>query len=247
MEINVTNKVVVITGASKGLGAELARMYAKLKAKVVINYNNSYKDAKMLYDEITVYNNNILILKADLTKKDEVIHLYNETISTFGTIDVLINNAGTCSDNLIPMMTEKQWRDVLDINLTGLFLCCRFFSKEMIKRKNGKIINIASLKGQLGSEGQVNYSASKAGVIGFTKALAKELGMYGISVNAVCPGYIKTDLNSKSNNKNKIAHSMSTHPIEFSLHDFLNFMTFISSDLIKSVNGRVFNIDSRIL
>lgn len=246
MIVDITNKVVVITGSSKGIGRALAVAFAKEQANVVINYLNSENAAKQLYDEIILLNPNSILVKADVTKQADVNKLYNETIDTFGKVDVLINNAGICDDNPIQLMPEEQWRKVLDVNLTGTYLCSRAFSKAMIKQKNGKIINIASLKGEEGCEGQVNYSASKAGLFGFTKALAKELGKYNISVNAVCPGFIVTDLNRHDANKKDIAANKSLLSIDSSLNDLIDYLVFIASDKFLGVSGRIFNLDSRI-
>lgn len=247
MNIDISNKVVVITGSSRGIGKEMAKKLAEEKAKVVINYSKSDDDALLLFTKLTEVNQNCLLVKADVTKQNEAQRLCKETIKAYGQVNVLINNAGMCSDNLLPIMTEKQWKQVLNVNLNSVFLCSRYFSKEMIKQKQGKILNIASLKGQLGCEGQTNYCASKAGVIGFTKALAKELGRYDISVNAICPGFIVTDLNRKNKEKREIAEKMSVLSSQKTLDDLLNFMIYISSDNFNSVSGRVFNIDSRII
>lgn len=246
MIIDVSNKVVVITGASRGIGKALATSFAQEGAKLVINYLNSEASAKQLYNEIITYNSNCLLVKADITKQEDVNNLYYKTIQHFGKIDILINNAGICEDNLIQMMPEEQWKKVLDVNLTGTFLCCRAFSKAMIQQKSGKIINIASLKGQEGCEGQVNYSASKAGLIGFTFSLAKELGKFNVSVNAVCPGFIVTDLNRHNNKKKDIAIKRSVLSTENILDDLINFIIYLSSDKCVCVSGRCFNMDSRI-
>lgn len=247
MIVDVRDKVIVITGSSRGIGREMVKRFAQENAKVVINYLNSYEEAFKLYKEIAEYNSNCIMLKADVTKQSEVKVLCKETIKAFGQVDVLINNAGMCSDNLIPMMTENQWKQVIDVNLNSVFLCSRIFAKEMMKKRQGKIINIASLKGQLGSEGQTNYSASKAGVIGFTKALAKELGRFSVSVNAVCPGFIRTDLNRNNKNKVNIAREMSALNEWNGLEDLLNFVVYVTSDKFKHVSGRVMNLDSRIM
>lgn len=246
MEISLQNKVVVITGSSKGIGREIAYRFAAEGAKVVINYNRSKDAAYDLYDQISAFNPNCIVIKADVTKKEDVIFLCKETIKKFGKIDVLINNAGVCDDNLITLLTEAQWHNVIDTNLNSVFLCSKFFSKEMIRQQQGKIINISSFKGQVGFEGQTNYSASKAGVIGFTKALAKELSHFGIQVNAVCPGYVETDLNSENKSKKAKANQLSTLNIENNLEDLINFLILLSSEYLKSVNGQVFNIDSRL-
>jgi 3-oxoacyl-[acyl-carrier protein] reductase len=247
MIVDVSDKVVVITGSSRGIGREMAKKFAKENAKVVINYLKSYEDALNLYEEIKTYNTNCIMVKADVTKQDDVKKICTETIKEFSQVDILINNAGVCSDNLIPMMTEKQWSRVIEVNLNGVFLCSRIFSKEMIKNRQGKIINIASLSGQLGSEGQTNYSASKAGIIGFTKALAKELGKFNISVNAVCPGFIVTDLNRHSEKMKKIAEEMSVMQVQTLLDELLSFVIYISSPEFKNISGQIFNVDSRIM
>lgn len=246
MLVDVSEKVVVITGSSKGIGAELAKTFAMENAKVVLNYCNSKRNAESIFENIKSYNSNCILIKADVTKSDEVSHLYHETIKSFNRIDVLINNAGICDDNLIQMMTLEQWQKIIDVNLTGMFLCSREFSKVMIKQKSGKIINIASIKGQEGSAGQVNYSASKAGVIGFTKALAKELGQYNIAVNAICPGFVVTDLNRHNEDKKIIAEKKSLLPIEKSLDELIRFLIFLSSDNFSVTSGRIFNLDSRL-
>ncbi len=246
MIVDISNKVIVITGASKGIGNELAKKFAKENAKVIINYFHSEDKAIELHNEILKINPNCIRVKADVTQQSDVLRLYNEVITAFGKVDILINNAGICEDNPIQLMTELQWRRIIDVNLTGTFLCSRAFSKAMVHQKYGKIINIASLKGQEGCEGQINYSASKAGVIGFTKALAKELGKFNISVNAVCPGFIVTDLNRHNKNKRDMAIDKSLLSIDFALEDLINFLIFMSSNMFNGVSGQIYNLDSRI-
>lgn len=246
MMIDLAEKVIVITGSSRGIGSKLVKAFSEESSKIVINYNNSEDAAENLYNEITQSNKNCIKVKADVTNQDDIKALYNETILKFGKVDVLINNAGICDDNLIQMMPEEQWRKVIDVNLTGAYLCCRTFSKIMIRQNFGKIINIASLKGQEGCEGQTNYSASKAGLIGFTLALAKELGRFNISVNAICPGFIVTDINRHNEEKKKIAEGRSLLSIDSNLQDLIDFILYISSDKMRSVSGQVFNVDSRM-
>lgn len=248
MKIELTDKVVVITGASKGIGSELARVLVKEGATVVINYNKSADRANELLNEIREYNADCIAVKADITDAKEVSEFYHTVYRRFGKIDILINNAGVCNDNLIQMMTIKQWNEVVNTNLFGTFLCCREFSKAMIENKKGKIINIASLKGQQGCEGQVNYSASKGGVISMTKTLAKELGIYNIAVNALCPGFIVTDLNRHNEEKKEKARRVTAMKSSMdSLRDLVNFVIYICSDYFEGVSGQVFNLDSRIL
>jgi len=246
MLVDVSKKIILITGSSRGIGSELAKVFAKENAKVIINYFNSENEVNILYEEIKEYNQDCIKIKADITNPSDVSYMYREMINKYGYIDVLINNAGVCNDNLIQMMQLSQWQKVIDVNLTGIFLCCREFSKIMIKQGYGKIINIASLKAQKGSIGQVNYTSSKAGVIALTKSLAKELGQYNISVNAICPGFIVTDLNRHDQKKKEIAEKESSLPIESLLNVLLDFVVYISSDNFFNVSGRVFNLDSRI-
>mgnify|MGYP004670690799 CR=1 FL=1 len=247
MNIDISGKVVVITGASKGIGAALALAFAKEQAYVVMNYYHSEKEAIELFNKIRKENKNCLLVKGDITNPKDVSNLYKNTIDRFGKVDVLINNAGICDDNLVQMMTLKQWNRVIETNLTGTFLCSREFSKAMIHQKYGKIINIASLKGQEGCVGQANYSASKAGVIALTKTLAKELGKYNIAVNAVCPGFIVTDLNKDNPTKRCIAQKYSLLLIDSLLFELIHYTVYMVSDSFNNISGRIFNIDSRIV
>lgn len=246
MNVSLKEKVVVITGSSRGLGREMAIRFAKEGAFVVINYCKNRQYAVELHNQINQYNYNCLVVQADVTKEDDVQKLYRQVMRRFGKIDVLINNAGKCDDNYVQFMSLQQWNEVLRTNLTSIYLCSRVFSRKMIANRTGKIINIASLKGQLGSEGQCNYAASKAGVIGLTKSLAKEMGKFGVSVNAICPGFIVTDLNRMNNNKAQIAERMSILKDKRSLEDFLSFALMLSSDELLGISGQVFNLDSRI-
>ncbi len=247
MNIDIENKVVVITGASRGIGSQLAKAFAAEKAIVVMNYYNSKKEAETVFEEVIKNSPSSILIRADIRNPTDVSAMYHKVIRKVGRVDVLINNAGICDDNFIQMMPLEQWQKVIDVNLTGTFLCCREFSKSMIKDKVGKIINIASLKGQVGSAGQVNYAASKSGIIAFTKSLAKELSVYNISVNAVCPGFIVTDLNRHNREKYSIAKTKSLLPIDSSMKDCINFCLFLSSTLISGASGQVYNIDSRIM
>lgn len=246
MNVSLKEKVVVVTGSSRGLGREMVVRFAKEGAFVVINFCRNQECALELYNRIGQYNSNCIVVEADITQERDVQKLYKQVLSKFGKIDVLINNAGKCDDNYIQFMSLEQWNKVLTTNLTSIYLCSRVFSRKMIANRKGKIINIASLKGQLGSEGQCNYAASKAGVIGLTKSLAKEMGEFGISVNALCPGFIVTDLNRMNSNKADIADRMSILRDKRSLEDFLSFVMMLSSDELVGISGQVFNLDSRI-
>lgn len=247
MNMDLENKVVVVTGASRGLGKALAIAFAKSGARVVANYRTNKEEALKTLNELHKYNAENTMICADVTCDEDVSSMYSSVMKKYGRVDVLVNNAGINSDDYVNLMSKDKWDRVINTNLTGVFLCTRYFSKNMIKNRSGKIINIASLKGQLGSEGQANYAASKAGVIGYSRSLAKELGEVGVSINVVCPGYIKTDLNCNNSYKNKIANQMSAMSTEYSLEDYINFTLFLASDQIRGVSGQVFNIDSRIM
>ncbi len=246
MNISLLDKIVVITGASRGIGRRMAVEFVKNGATVAINYNNSEKSAFEVLAELKEYNEKCIAVKGDVRNKEDIAKMYSTIIATYGRVDVLVNNAGINADDYTNLMSINQWNNVIMTNLNGVFLCSRYFSKDMIYRKKGKIINISSIKGQLGSEGQSNYAASKAGIIGFSKSLAKELGKKGISVNVVCTGFITTDLNSKNKRKKEIAQNMSAMDIDCGLDDLLKFMIFLASDNVNGVSGQVFNLDSRI-
>ena len=194
MEGHLTGKVAIVTGASRGIGNAIAWELAQQGAKVVVNYASSSTAADELVAKITEAGGEALALQADVSKADQVDALIDQTQKKWGQIDVLVNNAGITRDTLLLRMKPEEWQAVIDLNLTGVFLCTRAVSKLMLKQRSGRIINIASVAGQMGNPGQANYSAAKAGVIGFTKTVAKELASRGITVNAVAPGFIETDM-----------------------------------------------------
>ena len=189
------NKTVLITGAAKGIGAEIARKFAKEGYNVCINYNTSYTKAKELLDELSKYKIQVLILKADITKREQVNKMIKEVLDNFGKIDVLVNNAGISEYKLFIDLTYDDVVRMLNTSIVGTFnVTQEVLKKSMIKEKNGKIINISSIWGISGASLEVNYSTAKAGIIGMTKALAKELAPSNITVNAVAPGTIYTDM-----------------------------------------------------
>ena len=188
------DKVAVVTGASRGIGKAAALALASQGAKVVVNYARSSDAAEATVNEIEQAGGEAIALQADVSQSAEVDNLIKATLDKFGRIDVLVNNAGITKDTLLLRMKPEQWQAVIDLNLTGVFLCTKAVSKTMLKQRSGRIINIASVAGQMGNPGQANYSAAKAGVIGFTKTVAKELANRGVTVNAVAPGFIATDM-----------------------------------------------------
>jgi 3-oxoacyl-[acyl-carrier protein] reductase len=188
------DKVAVVTGASRGIGKAIAIALASEGASVVVNYASSSAAAEAVVAEIEAMGGQAIALQADVSKPDQVDGLIAAVMEKWGRVDVLVNNAGITRDTLLLRMGLEEWQAVIDLNLTGVFLCTKAISKIMLKQKSGRIINIASVAGQMGNPGQANYSAAKAGVIGFTKTVAKELSTRRITVNAVAPGFIETDM-----------------------------------------------------
>ena len=194
MAQTLQDKVAIVTGASRGIGRAAAIALGAEGAQVVVNYARSSAAADEAVAEITAAGGSAIALQADVSQADQVDALIKATQEKWGRIDVLVNNAGITRDTLLLRMKLEDWQAVIDLNLTGVFLCTRAVSKIMLKQRSGRIVNIASVAGLMGNPGQANYSAAKAGVIGFTKTVAKELAPRGVTVNAVAPGFIQTDM-----------------------------------------------------
>lgn len=192
--MQLKEKTAIITGASRGIGRTIALFFAKEGANVIINYSNNEKAAMDVVKEAMEYGVKAYAIKANVSNFCEVEKLVEKVLNEFGSIDILVNNAGITKDNLLIKMTEEDFAKVLDINLKGTFNFTKAVSRIMIKQRRGKIINIASVVGIIGNAGQSNYAAAKAGIIGFTKSIAKELASRGINVNAIAPGFIETDM-----------------------------------------------------
>jgi 3-oxoacyl-[acyl-carrier protein] reductase len=200
----LADQVAIITGSSRGIGKATALALAGVGAKVVVNYARSSEAAEAVVSEIEAKGGEALALQADVSKADEVDAMIAAAMEKFGRIDVLVNNAGITRDTLLLRMKPEDWQAVIDLNLTGVFLCTRAVSKIMLKQRSGRIINISSVAGLMGNPGQANYSAAKAGVIGFTKTIAKELAPRGITANVVAPGFIATDMTDDLKNTEEI-------------------------------------------
>jgi 3-oxoacyl-[acyl-carrier protein] reductase len=196
MTQNLQGKVAIVTGASRGIGRATALALASEGASVVVNYASSSGAAEAVVTEIEALGTKALAVKADMSKADQVEAMFAQVMAQYGRVDVLVNNAGITRDTLLLRMKPEDWQAVIDVNLTGVFLTTRAASKIMLKQKSGRIVNITSVAGQMGNAGQANYSAAKAGVIGFTRTVARELASRGITVNAVAPGFIATDMTS---------------------------------------------------
>ena len=196
-------KCAIVTGAAKGIGKAIALKLASLGANIVLNYRSSEKEAAEVANEIKELGVEVLTVKADISKLDEVEELVKAAKEKFGSVDIMVNNAGITKDTLILRMKEEDFDSVIDVNLKGVFNCMKAITPVMVRQKQGKIISISSVVGIAGNAGQVNYSASKAGIIGMTKSLAKELGSRGVNVNAVAPGFIETDMTNTLGDKVK--------------------------------------------
>lgn len=192
--MELKGKVALVTGASRGIGAAIAKKLAREGANVVVNYCGSQACAMQVVKEIEQSGAQAVAIRADMTNAQEVMELIKQVEATYGAIDILVNNAGITKDNLMLKMTEAEWDAVINTNLKGTFFCVKQVVKSMIKRRSGRIINLSSVVALRGNAGQANYCASKAGIIGLTKALARELGSRGITVNAIAPGFIETDM-----------------------------------------------------
>ncbi len=236
------DQVAIITGASRGIGKATALALAEEGAKVVVNYASSSDAADAVVAEIVDGGGSAIALKADVSQPQEVDNLVKETINQLGRIDILVNNAGITRDTLMLRMKLEDWQNVINLNLTGVFLCCKAVSKIMLKQRRGKIINISSVAGQMGNPGQANYSAAKAGVIGLTKTLAKEFAPRGVMVNAVAPGFIETDMTSGLQAEEILKMiPLSRYGKPEEIAGMIRFLCADSSS--NYITGQVFNVD----
>jgi 3-oxoacyl-[acyl-carrier protein] reductase len=236
-------KVAIVTGASRGIGRSIALALAAEGAQVVVNYAQSATAAQALAAEISANGGEAIALQADVAQADQVEALVKQTLDHFGRIDILVNNAGITRDTLLLRMKLEDWQAVIDLNLTGVFLCTRAVSKVMLKQRSGRVINIASVAGQMGNPGQANYSAAKAGVIGFTKTVAKELASRGVTVNAVAPGFIATDMTDQLPNSEEILKFIPLGRFG-QPQEVAGMVRFLAADPAAAyITGQVFNVD----
>jgi len=238
----LSGKVALITGASRGSGKEIAFELSRLGAEVFINYSSSDEQAEKVVNSIKNSGGKAQKLKFDVSKEESVSLAFEEIIKIKGTIDILINNAGITRDGLLMRMKSEQWDDVLNTNLKGVFLCTKYASKFMMKKRSGSIVNISSVVGIIGNPGQANYSAAKAGVIGFTKTCAKEFASRGINVNAIAPGFIETEMTEKLNTE-EILKVIPLGKLG-SCTQIANLVSFlVSSDAGSYITGQTISID----
>lgn len=239
-------KCAVITGSTRGIGKAIAIKYASLGCNIVINYKSEKDEvyARELSNEIGKLGVNTLIVKANVADFEEAKNLVEKSKEEFGKVDILVNNAGITKDNLIIRMNESDFDSVININLKGSFNCLKAVTPIMLKQKYGKIINMASVVGVIGNPGQVNYCASKAGVIGMTKSLARELGSKNINVNAIAPGFIDTDMTRvlSEDQKKNILSQVSLKRLGL-VSDIANVAAFLASEDSDYITGQVIHVD----
>lgn len=237
-------KCAVITGASRGIGKSIAIKFAKEGANIVINYRNNEEEALKVKKELEDLGSKILVVKADISELKQAENLIKEAKKEFGRVDILVNNAGITKDNLIIRMKEEDFDNVIRINLKGAFNCLKAVTPIMLKQKCGKIVNMSSVVGVVGNPGQVNYCASKAGLIGMTKSLAKEIGSRNITVNAIAPGFIDTDMTKVLSEEQK-KNILSQVPLNRfgNVEDIANLALFLASENSNYITGQVIHVD----
>ena len=236
-------KTALITGGSRGIGSAICKALSA-NHKVVIGYSNSTEEAKKLEESITSNGGHAMSVKIDVSDKNSINTAFEEIEESYGIVEVLVNNAGITRDNILPRMKDSEWDDVIQTNLTGSYLTTQRAIKNMMKNKWGRIIFISSVVGISGNQGQSNYAASKAGLIGFAKSVSKEMGARNITSNVIAPGYIKTDMTSFLSEENKeiIIEQLSIKRIG-KPEDISNVVSFLSSEESEYITGQVISVD----
>lgn len=242
------NKVALVTGATRGIGKEIAITLASIGYDIALNYRKENEELTNTKKEIEKNNVKCLAVQGDVSNYTDTQNMVNKVIEEFGKIDVLVNNAGITKDMLLMRMKEEDFKDVIDVNLIGTFNMTKNVIPYMMKAHSGRIINLSSVVGISGNAGQTNYSASKAGIIGFTKSLAKEVGSRNILVNAIAPGFIKTDMTDKLKDEIKEEIEKNIPLKRFgTTKDVANLVKFLASEDSSYITGQVINVDGGML
>ena len=241
MNLNIKDKVAIVTGASRGIGKAIVYKLVSYGCKVVLISRN-LDDLKKVEKDLNT--ENVMSFQCDITNQQEFKFIVDKVVDLWGSLDILINNAGITKDKLLLRMNESDWVDVIDVNLKGCYNTIKVVSNQMIRKKQGKIINITSVIGQIGNSGQANYAASKSGIEGLTRSLAVEFGSRNININCIAPGYIETDM-TKNLDKKVIQDMKSNIPLnKFGLtSDISEVVCFLVSDLSSFITGQVINVD----
>lgn len=237
------DKVVIVTGASRGIGKAIALLLASCGAKVVASARNAELLTELV-DEIRRQGGEAVAVSGDVSRSEDADRLVDEALAAFGRVDILVNNAGITRDGLLMRMKDEDWDLVLDTNLKGAFFCCRAVAKVMSKQRSGRIVNISSVVGEMGNPGQANYCASKAGLLGLTKSVARELARRNVTVNAITPGFIETDMTAELTEKAKEGLTSQVPLGKMgSVEDVANAVAFLASDQAGYITGQVLGIN----
>lgn len=246
--MDLKDKVAVVTGSSRGIGRATALELARRGASVVVNYNRSAEAAAEVVESIEADGGQAIAVQADVSDSVQAAELIQAAMEAFDSIDILVNNAGTTRDQLLMLMEEEEWDIVLRTNLKSVFNCCKAAARPMMRQRSGRIVNISSVSGIAGQGGQTNYAASKAGIIGFTKSLAKELGSRSVTVNAVAPGFVSTDLTAELSEELRQEAIESTPLGRIGQPDEIAYaVAFLASDEAAFITGEVLTVDGGLV
>ena len=242
--MNLTGKVTLVTGASRGIGRQIALTLAGYGATVIVNYNGSAAKAEEVVNEITANGGMAESMQCSVSDFEKSKEMIDGIVKKYGRLDILVNNAGITKDNLIMRMSEEEFDKVIEVNLKGAFNCMKHVSRIMLKQKSGHIINMSSVSGVMGNAGQVNYCASKAGIIGMTKSLARELGSRGFTVNAIAPGFIETEMTDVLPEDVK-ENLLASIPLKRmgQTKDIAETVAFLASDKAAYITGQTISVD----
>lgn len=244
MDMNLKNKIAVVTGGANGIGKEISLVLAGEGAVVIVNYHSDEQAAQQVVEKIRSSGGDALAIGADISDFDQTRQMMDRVKLKFSRVDILVNNAGITNDNLLMRMPPEDWSRVIDTNLTGVFNCSKALIVGMMRQKSGRIINVSSVSGIAGLPGQTNYSASKGGINAFTKALAKEVGSLGITVNAVAPGFVESKMTDALSEKQREREIQKIPMGRFGTPwDVAGLVLFLASDLSGYITGQIISID----